>query len=173
VTNPTTTGEIRFRRPTDSDHARLVDLVDEWWAGRRTHHLLPRLWFQHFTGTSWIAEDGDGRPLGFLIGFISPDDPSTAYVHLVGTDPNHRRRGLGRVLYERFAVDVEVRGVRRLTAVTWPGNRISVAFHVGIGFEPVRAPGSQNLYGTPAFADYDGEGEDRVVFERRLDARKD
>jgi ribosomal protein S18 acetylase RimI-like enzyme len=161
-------GEIRLRRPTEADHARLVDLVDEWWAGRQIHQLLPRLWFQHFTGTSWIAEGDDGRLLGFLIGFVSPDDPSTAYVHMVGTDPNRRRRGLGRELYERFAADVAERGVRRLMAVTWPANRVSVAFHVGLGFEPVRGPGTQNLYGTPAFADYDGDGEDRVVFERRL-----
>jgi hypothetical protein len=49
-------------------------------------------------------------------------------------------------------------------AITWPGNRGSVAFHRSIGFEPVAGPGSQNIYGTAAFADYDYPGEDRVVF---------
>ena len=28
----------------------IVELVDEWWGGRRMRALLPRLWFQHFTG---------------------------------------------------------------------------------------------------------------------------
>ena len=160
--------DIAFRRPVEADHARLVDLVDEWWGGRRMHLLLPRLWLQHFTGTSWIAERGDGRLAGFLIGFISQDHPDTAYVHMVATNPNGRRSGLGRALYERFIDDVRGRGVARVKAVTWPGNRISVAFHTSIGFRVDDGPGTQRLYGTPAYADYDGEGEDRVVFIREL-----
>jgi GNAT superfamily N-acetyltransferase len=126
------------------------------------------LWLQHFTGTSWIAERGDGRLAGFLIGFISQDHPDTAYVHMVATNPNGRRSGLGRALYERFIDDVRGRGVARVKAVTWPGNRISVAFHTSIGFRVDDGPGTQRLYATPAYADYDGEGEDRVVFIREL-----
>jgi len=159
---------IRFRRPTEADHATIVADIDEWWGGRRMHELLPRLWFQHFTGTSWVVERADGRPIGFLVGFVSPDDPSLGYIHMVGTDPNHRRRGLGRQLYERFIDDVSGRGVRRIRAVTWPGNRLSVAFHTGLGFEPLDGRGAMSLYGTRAFPDYDAPGEDRVVFERRL-----
>jgi ribosomal protein S18 acetylase RimI-like enzyme len=160
--------DIAFRRPVEADHPRLVALVDEWWGGRRMRSLLPRLWLQHFSATSWIAERADGRVAGFLIGFISQDHPDTAYVHMVATNPNDRRSGLGRELYERFADDVQGRGVARVKAVTWPGNRISVAFHTSIGFRIEEGPGTQRLYGTPAYADYDGEGEDRVVFVRDL-----
>ncbi len=159
---------VTFRRPTEDDHGAMVVRVDEWWGGRRLHHLLPRLWLQHFTGTSWVAESASGGLAGFLIGFISVDNPSVAYVHMVATDPNRRRRGLGRELYERFFEDVAGRGVAEVRAITWPGNRGSVAFHRAVGFEPIAGPGSQNIYGTPAFADYDYPGEDRVVFRRRL-----
>jgi ribosomal protein S18 acetylase RimI-like enzyme len=161
--------DVAFRRPTEADHSAIVGLVDEWWGGRRLHELLPRLWFQHFTGTSWIAETEAGRPAGFLVGFISPDDPSTAYVHMVATSPNHRRQGLGERLYQRFFDDVAGRGVRRVRAITWPGNRASVNFHQAIGFRIVDGAGSQNLYGVTAFADYDYPGEDRVIFERSLE----
>lgn len=169
MTGPDTDDGLRFRRPNEADHPTIVDLVDEWWGGLRVHEQLPRLWFQHFTGTSWIVESADGRPAGFLVGFVSPDDPSVGYVHMVGTSPNHRRRGLGRRLYERFIDDVSKRGVRRVRAITWPGNRPSVAFHRAIGFEPVSGPQAQNLYGTTAFPDYDFPGADRVVFARELD----
>lgn len=161
---------VTFRRPTEADHGTIVARIDEWWGGRRLHHLLPRLWLQHFTGTSWVAETASGGLAGFLIGFVSPDDPAVAYVHMVATDPNRRRRGLGRQLYERFFDDVGARGVSEVRAITWPGNRGSVAFHRSVGFEPIAGPGSQNIYGTPAFADYDYPGEDRVVFRRRLAA---
>jgi L-amino acid N-acyltransferase YncA len=87
---------------------------------------------------------------------------------MVGTDPNHRRAGLGRALYERFFDDMRERGVRRVSAVTWPGNRVSVAFHRALGFEPAEGPGTQNLYGTRAYPDYDADGDDRVVFSREL-----
>ena len=160
--------DIRFRHPVEADHPAIVALVDEWWGGRRIHHLLPRLWFQHFTGTSWLAETESGRPAGFLVGYVSPDDPTVAYVHMVATDPNRRRRGLGRALYERFLDDVATRGAARVRAITWPGNRVSVRFHEALGFRPVDGAGSQNLYGTLAFPDYDFPGDDRVVFERPL-----
>jgi hypothetical protein len=37
-----------------------------------------------------------------------------------------------------------------------------------MGFRPLEDPGTQNIYGTSAFPDYDGPGEDRVVFVRRI-----
>ena len=160
--------DLTFRHPTEADHPRIVGLVDEWWGGRRMRSLLPRLWFQHFAGTSWIAEASDGRVQGFVVAFISQDDPTSGYVHMIAAEPNHRRGGIGRALYERVFEDLSARGVRRVTAVTWPGNRQSVAFHRAIGFRVDDGPGTQNLYGTPAYADYDGDGDDRVVFVRDL-----
>jgi GNAT superfamily N-acetyltransferase len=159
---------LQFRRPSEADHARVIGQVDEWWGGRQVHQLLPRLWFQHFKGTSWLAEDEAGTPIGFLVGFISPDHPEQAHVHMVATGPNHRRTGLGRALYVRFMEDVRAKGARRITAITWPGNRVAVAFHKALGFTPLDGPGTQRLYGTPAFPDYDAEGDDRVVFSREL-----
>lgn len=162
------TDEILVRRPTEADQPRIVGQIDDWWGGRTLHQLLPRLWFQHFAGTSWVAEDADGRVVGFLVGFISPDRPDEAYVHMIATSPSRRHAGLGRMLYERFFEDVAARGVRRVTAITWPGNRVSVGFHRAMGFTPSEGPGTQNLYGTPAYPDYDADGDDRVVFSREL-----
>ena len=161
-------GDIRLRRPVEADHRFLVNSVDDWWGGRKMHMLLPRLWFQHFTGTSWIAEDDQGRLAGFVVAFISQDDPSTGYIHMVAADPNRRRGGVGRALYQHVFDDLGARGVARVKAVTWPGNRQSVAFHTSIGFRVDDGPGTQNLYGIPAYADYDGDGDDRVVFTRDL-----
>ena len=160
--------DLTFRRPVEADYDGIVREVDGWWAGRQIHPLLPRLWFQHFTGTSWIAETTDGILAGFLVGFFSPDHPAEGYVHMVAANPNLRRRGVARDLYERFFEDARGRGVRRVTAVTWPGNRQSVAFHRAVGFTVRGGPGTQNLYGSPAFPGYDYGEEDRVVLERQI-----
>ena len=160
---------VKFRRPTEDDHARIVGLVDEWWGGgRRLRALLPRLWFEHFGGTSWIAESDDGTVLGFLVGFLSPDRPDEAYAHMIATNPNRRRLGLGRALYERFFEDARAAGRRRVRAVTWPGNRVSVEFHRALGFRADDGPGTIGIYGTSAYPDYDAEGEDRAVLVRDL-----
>ena len=162
------TAPLTFRRPVEGDHRRLVAVIDDWWGGRKLVHLLPRLWLQFFTGTSWIAEAADGSLAGFLIGFVSPDDAGVGYVHMVATSPNVRKRGLGRELYRRFCDDVGTRGVREVRAITWAGNRVSIAFHAAIGFRVDDGTGTQRRYGTTAYPDYEGDGQDMVVFRRRL-----
>lgn len=149
--------------------------MDDWWAERHQVEQLPRLWLQHFTGTSWLAEDAAGREaatagrlVGFLVGFISPDDRATAVCHLVGVAPSHRRRGIGRELYERFAADGRAAGAKRIVAVAWPGDPIAIKFHVRLGFEPYAGPGTQRLYGTPAVPNHDFGRVDRAILSRTL-----
>jgi predicted GNAT superfamily acetyltransferase len=167
MTSPDPSG-IAFRRPVEADYPAIVGVVNEWWGGREMGSLLPRLWLQHFTTSSWLAESDDGRLAGFLIGFLSPDQQDVAYCHMVATNPNLRGRGVGRALYERFFADARADGRSRVVAITWPANRVSLAFHRAMGFEPKAGPGSQNLYGTPAYARYDFDREDRAVLVRRL-----
>jgi ribosomal protein S18 acetylase RimI-like enzyme len=161
--------DLAFRRPTGADHPRIVDVIDDWWGGRHMRLILPRLWLEHFSGTSWVVERPDGRLAGFVVAFLSQDDPTMGYVHMIAAEPSRRRRGLGRALYERAFDDLSGRGARRVRAVTWPGNRISIAFHRALGFAIDEGAGTQRLYGTPSYPDYDGPGEDRVVFTRELD----
>lgn len=162
------TPDLSFRRPTEADHPRVVAVIDDWWGGRRLRQLLPRLWFQHFRGTSWIAEDAEGRLAGFIVAFVSADDPTTGYVHMIAADPNRRRAGIGRALYQHVFDDLAARGVHRITAITWPGNRPSIDFHRALGFAIDDGVGTERIYGTPAHADYDGPEDDRVVFSRPL-----
>ena len=50
--------QIRPIRP--SDYRAVVSVIDEWWGGRHMADMLPRLFFEHFTDTSFAAErDGE------------------------------------------------------------------------------------------------------------------
>ena len=164
---PQTPG-LTFRRPTEADYPTMVRVINDWWGGRNMDVLLPRLWLQHFTGTSWVAETDDGKLAGFLVGFHSPDKPDVAYCRLIATNPNQRLHGLGRALYEHFFEDARRAGRHEIRAITWPGNRTSIAFHRALGFEVEAGPGSQNLYGTPAQAGYDFDREDRTILVRKI-----
>ena len=147
--------EIRHAEP--ADYGRVIGRVNLWWGGRDMAPILPRLFFVHFEGTSYVVDDDEGQLAGFLIGFLSQTDPSEAYVHFVGVAPDRRGRGLGRQLYERFFAEATAHGRTLVRCVTSPTNEQSVAFHKALGFELERIA-----------HDYDGPGEDRVLFVKRL-----
>ena len=158
---------VRFRRPVEADQPVLVELVDDWW-GRRMQGQLPRLWFRHFTGTSLVAESPGGSIDGFVVGFVSPDHPDQAYLHLIGVAPGKRRRGLGRALVERFGAVAAERGATRLSTIAWPGDPVALEFLRATGFEVETQPGLQRLYGTPAHTDWDRQGDDQVMLTRPI-----
>ena len=148
----------RIRHANPSDYGRVIQHVNAWWGGREMAPMLPKLFFLHFEGTSFVAEDGEGRLVAFLIGFVSQTDPDEAYVHFVGVAPEQRGSGLGRALYERFFGTVQAHGCTCVRCVTSPANAESVAFHETLGFAA-----------ESVVADYDGPGEDRVLFVKQLD----
>jgi ribosomal protein S18 acetylase RimI-like enzyme len=146
--------EIRPARP--SDYGRVIGVVDVWWGGRRMSPMLPRLFFVHFEGTSFVAEV-DGELAGFLCGFLSQTHPAEAYVHFLGVDPERRGQGIGKALYERFFEAVGPLGRSVVRAVTSPANAGSLDFHRRLGFEIDRVA-----------EDYDGRGGDRALLVKRL-----
>jgi GNAT superfamily N-acetyltransferase len=162
-----------FRRPTEADHDGIVRRIDDWANGRTARHLLPRLWFRHFSGTCWAAVDERDRVVGIAVGFLSPDDPSVAVLHVLAVDPIHRRRGLGGELVDRFAADAASGGATTIRTTAWPDDRPTIGFLESVGFRLLPSPDGQRLYGTPAIADYDEPGDDRAELERPVGAPRD
>ncbi len=143
---------IRGIRKEDFDY--IVSVLDRWWdgpAGERAHPIF----FYELGEKALIAEE-NGEVVGFLLGFLAPTTPPTAYVHLVGIHPDHRRRGVGKDLYEHFSQRARDAGARRVKAITTVGNEGSIRFHEALGFA-VRED-----------SDYAGQGRSRVVFTKEL-----
>jgi GNAT superfamily N-acetyltransferase len=155
--------QIRPLRP--SDYRPVISVVDDWWNGRHMADMLPHLFFEHFTDTSFAAER-DGELVGFLVGFMSQSRPGEAYIHFVGVRPGERGSGLGRQLYERFFAAVRARGCGLVRAVTSPVNHGSVRFHRRMGFDI--EPGDGQVDGVAVMSGYDGDGQDRVRFVKNL-----
>jgi GNAT superfamily N-acetyltransferase len=155
--------QIRPIRP--SDYRPVISVIDGWWGGRHMADMLPRLFFEHFTDTSFAAQR-DGGLVGFLVGFRSQSRSAEAYIHFVGVHPAERGHGLGRQLYQHFFAAVRAQGCELVRAVTSPVNRGSVGFHQRMGF--AIEPGDSRAGGVPVAAGYDGDGQDRVRFVRKL-----
>lgn len=146
--------ELGGARPADYDE--IIAVVDDWW-GRPIAGSLPRLFLDHFHGTSMVARGSGGGLAGFLIGVLSPSQPGRAYIHFVGVAPAARGSGLGRRLYEEFFAVARAAGCSRVGAITAPVNTGSIAFHRGMGFTV-----------TGPVTDYDGPGKHMMVFDRLL-----
>ncbi|MGW6026165.1 N-acetyltransferase family protein [Streptomyces sp. NPDC055099] len=159
---------LTARHLAEDDHPQVLAVLDAWWGGMKgpagaleRSLLLPRLYFQHFTTTSFVVEhageqaeaaDG-GQVAAFLVGFLSQTQPDAAYVHFVGVDPRLHGQGVGRALYRAFFALARSHGRRYVHCITSPQNSASQAFHAKLGFTV------SNLK-----PDYDGPGLDRVTF---------
>jgi ribosomal protein S18 acetylase RimI-like enzyme len=157
--------ETLVRHAKPSDYKAIIDVVDNWWGGRRMADMLPKLFFVHFQPTSFVAEHG-AMVVGFVVGFVSQTSPDEAYIHFAGVHPEFRNSGLARVLYEKFFAAVAKQGSRTVRCVTSPVNKGSISFHHRMGFS---AEDSENVIdGVPIFEGYDGKGEDRVLLSKSL-----
>jgi predicted GNAT superfamily acetyltransferase len=156
---------MKIRNILETDYAPIISVLDSWWGGRHMADMLPRLFFTHFQDTSFIAEKDDALA-GFLVGFLSQTHPTQAYIHFVGVAPEQRKQGVGDKLYARFFETVKSRGCETVQCVTSPVNHGSIAFHQRMGFQPEQSDTVIN--GVPIKVAYDGEGQDRVVFVKKL-----
>ncbi|SFJ49334.1 GNAT family N-acetyltransferase [Thermoflavimicrobium dichotomicum] len=151
------------RNVRESDYSYIITRVNEWWGGRQMFQKLPRLFFSHFQETSFIIEDKN-QIVAFLIGFISQTHPNEAYIHFVGVHPDERKKGYARKLYHHFFEVIKQRGCNIIKCVTSPINKTSIAFHTKMGFAIVES--DIEIDGISVQKDYDGPGQDRVVFQK-------
>lgn len=141
-------------RPLEKrDYDLIVQVIDRWWGGP-TSALAHPIFFYELGEMARIVED-EGVMVGFLLGFIAKSGAgNVGYVHLVGIHPDHRRRGVGRLLYEAFEEDCRKAGVARMKAITTLGNEGSQVFHQVLGWDMVE------------IEDYAGPGRPRIVFSK-------
>ncbi|MFD6416628.1 diaminobutyrate acetyltransferase [Streptomyces sp. NPDC060194] len=64
------------------------------------------LWCRDFAGTSVVARDGSGEPVGFVTGYIRPSRPRTLVIWQVAVDASQRGRGLASVLLDALTARV-------------------------------------------------------------------
>lgn len=144
--------EIRGITKKDFDH--VASVLDRWWGGPSREQAHPIFFYE--LGEHALIADDDGEVIGFLLGFVAPTVPRVAYVHLVGIHPEHRRRGVGKRLYEVFTDRARHADASRIKAITNVGNDGSIDFHRALGFH------------VTLDADYAGPNRPRVVFTKEL-----
>ena len=145
-------------RPCTKEHFdEIVEVIDRWWGGPISTFAHPIFFYE--LGDKALVAVEDGEMVGFLLGFIAHQPVLTGYVHLVGIHPDHRRRGVGRLLYEQFTQTCKSAQCVRMKAITALGNEGSHRFHVALGWNAEEVD------------DYAGPGRRRIVFTKDLAVR--
>lgn len=145
---------MQIRGITKKDFDHVASVLDRWWGGPSREQAHPIFFYE--LGEHALIADDEGEVIGFLLGFVASTTPRTAYVHLVGIHPEHRRRGVGKRLYEVFTERAAQAGASRIKAITNVGNDGSIDFHRALGFQVTQD------------ADYAGPSRPRVVFTKEL-----
>ncbi|MBW7457324.1 GNAT family N-acetyltransferase [Paenibacillus sepulcri] len=156
---------MKIRLVKGSDYYLISPLINDWWGGRQISGKLPKLFFDHFSSTSFIAEKED-EMIGFLIGFLSQTHPNEAYIHFAGVHPEYRKHHVGKQLYDEFFHAAKQNGRSIVRCITSPVNKGSIAFHTRMGFE-IEA-GNKEEAGVSVHADYDGANQDRVLLVKTI-----
>ncbi|MFF1444199.1 diaminobutyrate acetyltransferase [Streptomyces sp. NPDC058295] len=118
--------DLRIDSPSVEDGAALWRLAKESGTLDLNSSYSYLLWCRDFAATSAVARAEGGEPVGFVTGYVRPEDPGTLLVWQVAVDAAHRGRGLAAALLD--GLTARVAAERPLTAVETtitPGNTAS------------------------------------------------
>lgn len=132
--------------------AAFGDRYGESWTRSQLSGILP------MGGVSLIiARTGNGQCAGFSLARSVADE---AELLLIAVVPEQRRRGIGRMLLDRFIGDAREQGLARIHLEVRDGNP-AAAIYAAFGFEPV---GRRRKY----YRGSDGRRHDAISFARNL-----
>ncbi|MFE2580631.1 diaminobutyrate acetyltransferase [Streptomyces sp. NPDC059378] len=92
--------DLHIDRPSVSDGAALWRIAKDSGTLDLNSSYSYLLWCRDFAGTSAVARGQDGRPVGFVTGYVRPERPHTLLVWQVAVDRAHRGRGLAAALLD-------------------------------------------------------------------------
>ncbi|MFR9795029.1 diaminobutyrate acetyltransferase [Streptomyces sp. MS06] len=118
--------DLHIDRPTVDDGAALWRIAKDSRTLDLNSSYSYLLWCRDFADTTAVVRGADGRPVGFITGYLRPEAPETLLVWQVAVDTAHRGRGLAARLLD--GLTARIAGERPLTRVETtitPGNTAS------------------------------------------------
>jgi L-2,4-diaminobutyric acid acetyltransferase len=152
--------ELRIDHPVVSDGAELWRIAKNSGKLDLNSSYSYLLWCRDFAGTSVVARAADGRPVGFVTGYLRPESPRTLLVWQVAVDSAYRGLGLAAqlldTLVERVAAEHPLTTVE--TTIT-PGNTASERLFQSFADRHGARVEREVLFGTDRFPDGPHESE--------------
>jgi L-2,4-diaminobutyric acid acetyltransferase len=120
----TDTVHLNLRAPTVADGPLLWQMAADSATLDANAPYAYLLWCRDFAATSVIASF-DGRPAGFLTGYLRPDQPATVMPWQIAVDAAHRGAGIAGQMLDHLARRPQPDGVTHVEASVTPDNLAS------------------------------------------------
>ena len=144
----------RIDRPSVADGAALWRIAKESGTLDLNSSYSYLLWCRDFAGTSAVARGADGKPVGFVTGYVRPEHPRTLLVWQVAVDERHRGRGLAAALLDALTARLGAeRGLTRVETTITPGNTASERLFTSFAERHSAAVEREVLFDTEQFPD--------------------
>ncbi|MFD9004021.1 diaminobutyrate acetyltransferase [Streptomyces sp. NPDC059582] len=118
--------DLQIDRPSVTDGAALWRIAKDSGTLDLNSSYSYLLWCRDFAGTSAVARGEDGRPVGFVTGYVRPERPRTLLVWQVAVDPAYRGRGLAASMLDGLTARIAAEhGVTSVETTITPGNTAS------------------------------------------------
>lgn len=160
---------FNLRNTIEEDFVDIANLSEKCSPMAIERNSIYHIFTKFFKSTSFVAEFETGELVGFLLGFISQENPEEAYMHLLCIDPKIRNKGIGKALVDKFFEVVANKGCKKVYLITKPINWKSISFYRNLGFLEDNSGNTINIMGHTAIKNYNGLGEHMVVFFKDID----
>jgi ribosomal protein S18 acetylase RimI-like enzyme len=161
--------DFNIRSVREEDFLKIAEIAEKCLPMATERNSIYHIFTKFFKKTSLVVEKADGEAVGFLIGFISQDDPADAYIHLLCVNQSCRGRGLAKGMVQRFLETVTESGCRKVYLITRPQNKTAINFYKGLGFKLDKVGETIEINGLKAVKDYNGLGDHKMVFYKPLE----
>ncbi len=146
--------DLQIDRPAVADGAALWRIARDSRALDLNSSYSYLLWCRDFAGTSAVARDERGEPVGFVTGYVRPDRPDTLLVWQVAVDAAHRGRGIAAALLDGLAARVAAEhGTNTVETTITPGNTASERLFAAFAERHGAAMEREVLFGAGLFPD--------------------
>ncbi|MFC4501841.1 MULTISPECIES: diaminobutyrate acetyltransferase [Streptomyces] len=147
--------DLLIDRPSIEDGAALWRIAKESGTLDLNSSYSYLLWCRDFAATSAVARVGGGEPVGFVTGYVRPEDPRTLLVWQVAVDTRHRGRGLAAALLDgltaRLAAERPI--VTTVETTITPGNTASERLFASYAARHDATLSREELFGAGLFPD--------------------
>jgi len=129
-----------------------------------------KIMLRYFGNTIILAEE-DGELAGFLLGFISQNNPEEYFIWQLGVDPRYRGRKIASKIMKETVETAREKGCKLVTATVETVNIPSQQLFESSGFRIVTEQERGELIeenGKPAIKNYYASGTDQIFYAREI-----
>ncbi len=161
--------DMIIRNALEDDFTKIAELADDCEPMTKERNAIYHLFTRFFKSTCLVAEISSGEIRGFILGFISQENPEECYIHQLCVDSKLRHKNIGTELVNSFIQNVSSKGCKKVSLLTKTINWNSINFYKKLGFMQEKSGETINVLGNTAIKNYDGPGEHMILFYKLIE----